>query len=478
MRAQPHVLLTMPASKSNVSFATLIRTVAAVTSPTLIILLLLTVVGTIPPDHFLYAYASILIATTLLLRPFLANVGTLTSYVNDLAEDKQVQEPDLGYLSAMSELSGALIRLHQSWEKKKQQMGNIITEREILVDSLPDILVMCNDDQIIVRTNKAARAIFGQNLANKSLQAVIPHDVLLNGVSAVIEELRGREVEFHLNEPIPRDFRAIIERFPIASSGGISVIITLNDVTELKRVEKMRADFVANASHEIRTPLASIKGFIETLRGPARDDVAARDEFLKVMDDQATRMTTLISDLLSLSKIEMNAHTVPDGKVDMLRIIRNEKESFSWSAKEKNMTIRIELSDTLPTARGEERELMQVVHNLIGNAIKYGHANTEVTVVARVTSMLPQDPNFVKHHRAICISVIDRGDGIAKEHLPRLTERFYRVDSARTRSIGGTGLGLAIVKHIINRHRGVLTIDSVVGEGSKFSVYLPIYAVE
>ena len=468
----------MPSHKTSVSFTTLIRTVAAVTCPSLIILLFLTVMGTVPPDHFLISYVAILIATTLLLRPFLANVGTLTSYVNDLAQDKQVQEPDLGYLSAMGQLSGALIHLHQSWEKKKQQMGNIITEREILVDSLPDILIMCNDDQIIVRTNKSARAIFGQNLANKPLNSVIPHDTLLNGVSAVIEELRGREVEFHLKEPVPRDFRAIIERFPIASSGGISIIITLSDVTELKRVEKMRADFVANASHEIRTPLASIKGFIETLRGPAKDDVSAREEFLKVMDEQATRMTTLISDLLSLSKIEMNAHTVPDGKVDILRLIRSEKEAFSWAAKEKNMTIRIELSDTLPTARGEERELMQVIHNLIGNAIKYGHANTEVTVIARVTSMLPQDPNFVRHHRAICISIIDRGEGIPREHLPRLTERFYRVDSARTRTVGGTGLGLAIVKHIINRHRGVLTIDSVVGEGSKFSFYLPIYEVE
>lgn len=464
--------------KSSVSYLTLIRAVAVVTGPTMIILLLLTVIGTLSPDSFLYAYAAVVIAITLILRPFLTNIATLIAYVNDLAEDKQVEEPDLGYLSAVSELSLALVRLHQSWEKKKQQMGNIITEREILVDSLPDILVMCNDEQMIVRTNKAARAIFGQNLANKPLQAVIPHDALLNGVSAVIEELRGREVEFRLNEPTPRDFRAIIERFPVASTGGITVIITLNDVTELKRVEKMRADFVANASHEIRTPLASIKGFIETLRGPAKDDTNAREEFLKVMDDQATRMTTLISDLLSLSKIEMNSHTLPDGKVDLLRIIRSEKEAFAWAAKEKQMTIRIELSDTLPPARGEERELSQVLHNLIGNAIKYGHINTEVTVMARVTSMLPPDPNFVRHHRAICISVVDRGEGIAKEHLPRLTERFYRVDSARTRTIGGTGLGLAIVKHIINRHRGVLVIDSVVGEGSKFSVYLPIYAEE
>jgi len=473
-----NIRIMPPGSKSRASFTTLLKAVAVVTSPALFIFLILLALGALPPDHFLYAYVATLIGTGILLRPVLANVEALTAYVDDLSEDKQAKEPDLGYLSAVGALSGSLIRLHQSWEKKKQQMGNIITEREILVDSLPDILVMCNDEQVIVRTNKAARTIFGQNLANKPLSAVIPHDGLLNGVSAVIEELRGREVEFHLDEPIPRDFRAIIERFPIASTGGITVIITLNDVTELRRVEKMRADFVANASHEIRTPLASIKGFIETLRGPAKDDEGARNEFLKVMDEQATRMSTLISDLLSLSKIEMNAHTVPDGKVDMLRIVRSEKEAFSWAAKDKNMTIRIELSDTLPPARGEERELMQVLHNLIGNAIKYGASNTEVTVVARVTSMLPQDPNFLRLHRAICISVIDRGEGIAKEHLPRLTERFYRVDSARSRSIGGTGLGLAIVKHIINRHRGVLTIDSVVGEGSKFSVYLPIYAEE
>ncbi len=465
-------------TKPGLFFSTLMKAVMIVTSPTVIILAMLVVFGTLSVDAFFYAYGAILVTTTLFLRPFLGNVGTLTNYVNDLAEDKQVEEPDLGYLSAMSELSDALIRLHHSWEKKKQQMGNIITEREILVDSLPDILVMCNDNQIIVRTNKTARAIFGQNLANKPLNSIIPNDTLLNGVAAVIEELRGREVEFQLAEPTPRDFRAIIERFPIASSGGISVIITLNDVTELKRVEKMRADFVANASHEIRTPLASIKGFIETLRGPAKDDTAAREEFLKVMDEQATRMTNLVSDLLSLSKIEMNAHTVPDGKVDILRIMRNEKEAFGWMAKEKEMSIRIELSDTLPPARGEERELMQVFHNLIGNALKYGNRGTEVTVVARVTSMLPQDPNFVRHHRAICVTVIDRGEGIPREHLPRLTERFYRVDSARTRTIGGTGLGLAIVKHIIHRHRGVLSIDSVIGEGSKFSVYLPIYAEE
>ncbi len=465
-------------SRTSISFVTLIKTVAIVTAPTLVVLLLLAAFGSLSFDGALYSYFLILVFTTLITKLFLANVSTLTNYVNDLAEDKQVEDPDIKYLSAVSELPRALIHLHHSWEKKKQQMGSIITEREILVDSLPDILVMCNDDKIIVRTNKAARSIFGQNLANKHLGNIIPNDDLLNGVAGVIEELRGRELEFHLNEPVPRDFRAIIERFPVASGGGISVIITLNDVTELRRVEKMRADFVANASHEIRTPLASIKGFIETLRGPAKDDLAVHEQFLKVMDDQATRMTNLINDLLSLSKIEMNAQTIPEGKVDILRIIRNEKETFSWALKDKSMTIKLDVPDNLPNARGEERELMQVMHNLLGNAIKYGNAGTEVVVSARVTSVLPQEQVMAKLHRAICISIIDHGDGIPSEHLPRLTERFYRVDSARTRAIGGTGLGLAIVKHIIHRHHGVLVVDSVVGEGSTFSVYLPLYAEE
>lgn len=467
----------MPGSaRHGVSFTTLLRAVLLLTLPTLLVLLTLLLSGAMSANEFMFAYLLVTFFTSLLLRPFFANTGVLTDYVRDLAEDRQVKEPNYGFLSGVSELSDALIRLHRSWEKRKMQMSNIITEREILLDSLPDILIMCNDDLTIIRTNKAARTLFGQNLANRHLSTVIRNDVLINGATSVVEELKGREVEFHLEEPLPADFKAVIERFPIASSGGISVIIALNDVTSLKRVEKMRADFVANASHEIRTPLASIKGFIETLRGPAKDDEEARDAFLKVMDEQAVRMSTLINDLLSLSKIEMNSHTLPTGKVDMLRVVRSEKESFQWAAKEKNMNIRIDLADTLPNVRGEERELMQVMHNLIGNAIKYGNPGTEITVTLRVTSVIPQDPNFVKQSRAVCVSVSDIGEGIPKEHLSRLTERFYRVDTARTRSVGGTGLGLAIVKHIINRHRGVLTIDSMLGEGSVFSVYLPIYA--
>jgi two-component system phosphate regulon sensor histidine kinase PhoR len=285
-------------------------------------------------------------------------------------------------------------------------------------------------------------------------------------------------VEFVYSNPEPRDYRAVVERFPVASAGGISIILTMNDVTEIKQLEKMRADFVANASHEIRTPLASIAGFIETLRGPAKDDEQARDMFLAEMAQQATRLTNLVTDLLSLSKVEMNAHSIPTGSVDVARLIRVEQDNLKWQANAKNMVIDVDLRENLPPARGDESELRQVVHNLLGNAIKYGNADSRVTVSAKLTSSLPRDSNFIRRNRAILISFIDQGEGIAREHLAHLTERFYRVDSARTRTIGGTGLGLAIVQHIIKRHRGALMIDSEVGVGSNFSVYVPLYEDE
>lgn len=463
------------AQQPSIPFATLIKTIVVVTSPALIVLGTLFVFGELDLRYFMYAYFGIVAASFILVIPFLSNISALTHYVNDLAQDKRVRAPDLSFLSNVGELSGALSRLQRSWENKRHEMETIITEREILVDTLPDILIMTNNDKLIVRTNRAARNIFGQNLAHKHLRDIIPNEKLLTAVTTVIEDLNGQAVEFHMEEPVARDFQAVIERFPIPSEGGISIVITMTDITSQKRIQHMRADFVANASHEIRTPLASIIGFIETLRGPAKDDPVAREEFLKVMADQAERMSKLVQDLLSLSKIEMNAHSKPESKVDLLRIIRAEKQHFEWACKQKNVTIRLKLNDNLPPTKGEDEELAQVVRNLLGNAIKYTNQDSEVVLSAKLTSELPQDQYFRNLTRAICFSVQDQGEGIPKEHIPRLTERFYRVDSARTRKVGGTGLGLAIVKHILNRHNGVLAIDSEVGQGSTFHVYLPVY---
>jgi len=461
--------------KTSISFGTLLKTAIIVSSPPLMVMAVFVVLGVLELQYFLIGYALILLGSALFAYPFLGNVSALTTYVQDLAQDKRANPPNLGFLSMVVELSEALGKLQRIWEVKKQQMERIITEREILVDTLPDILIMINDDKQIVRTNRAARAVFGQNLANKSLKEVIPNESLFDAVSAVIEDLRGREIEFRIEDPVLRDFLAVIERFPIPSAGGMSIVITINDITELKSVEQMRADFVANASHEIRTPLASIAGFIETLQGPAKDDEEARVEFLKLMAEQAERMKQLISALLSLSKIEMNAHSVPMDSVDIAEVIRTVMMQDKLQADEKNMEIVLNIDEALPLVKGDKNELSQVIHNLVGNAIKYGFSDTEVNITAKLTSELPRDQNMRNISRVVKVAVRDNGEGIAKEHVARLTERFYRVDTARTRQVGGTGLGLAIVKGIIARHRGAITIDSVEGKGSTFTIYLPLY---
>jgi two-component system phosphate regulon sensor histidine kinase PhoR len=242
-------------------------------------------------------------------------------------------------------------------------------------------------------------------------------------------------------------------------------------VTEIKLTEQTRVDFVANASHELRTPLAVLLGCVKTLRGAGRDDPEAQARFLAMMEGQAERMTRLVDDLLSLSRIELREHETPRGRVDMASVVGHVADALQFPAEARGMRIEVEAEAGLPAVTGEESELTQLVQNLVDNAIKYGRANTPVRVrVAIASGALP-----VKVvGSTIAISVSDQGEGIPEEHIPRLTERFYRVDTGRSRELGGTGLGLAIVKHVLNRHRGALHVESEIGRGSTFTAYLPI----
>ena len=231
----------------------------------------------------------------------------------------------------------------------------------------------------------------------------------------------------------------------------------------------MRVDFVANASHELRTPLSSLLGFIETLQGVARGDVAASDRFLRIMHEEAERMVRLIDDLLSLSRIELDRHVQPTGHVALSPVMESVRKSMEQHAAKRGITLVAELPDDLPTLRADPDQVIQVFQNLINNAVKYGREASAIRITARRIDRIP-DSGLP----GVAITVADQGDGIAPEHLPRLTERFYRVDAARSRRLGGTGLGLAIVKHIVNRHRGSLTIDSIQGEGTQVTVALPV----
>ena len=234
----------------------------------------------------------------------------------------------------------------------------------------------------------------------------------------------------------------------------------------------MRADFIANASHELRTPLSTLIGYIETLSGTASEDAEARQRFLGIMHDQASRMSGLVDDLLSLSRIELHEHSPPDGRVDLATVLKDVADTLALDARAKGMTIALDLPPAAPAVVGDGEELIQVFQNLVDNAIKYGRPNSTVTAKVTRTERGPGPLSKPSTKGVVVVAISDQGAGIAREHLPRLTERFYRVDAARSRELGGTGLGLAIVKHILNHHRGALTIESQAGKGSTFTVYL------
>ncbi len=353
-------------------------------------------------------------------------------------------------------------------QAEREQLDALVVGNESVLASLPDPLVMLDRGRRIVRANPAAEKLFGDRLAGRALTDVLRSPALIEAADAVLAGAPDRSIEFAVPGGLEQYFQAHVAGLPAPAPDGTVAIVSLHDLTGIKRAEQMRADFVANASHELRTPLASLLGFIETLSGPARDDEDARLRFLSIMDQQAQRMSRLIEDLLSLSRIEMQEHNPPTGRTDLKRVLRSVANSLEHKAQEKKMSIEVAADDPPPVI-GDQDELAQVFQNLIDNAVKYGQAETKVTVAAEAS----QAASARLGRKAVAVAVHDRGEGIAREHLPRLTERFYRIDTARSRQLGGTGLGLAIVKHIVSRHRGALEITSQEGEGSTFSVYLP-----
>ena len=248
---------------------------------------------------------------------------------------------------------------------------------------------------------------------------------------------------------------------PVGAAPGM-ILLVFQDLTPLRRSEEMRVDFVANASHELRTPLAALSGFIDTLLGSAREDAEARNRFLAIMKAQANRMTRLIGDLLSLSRVELNEHMHPETPVDLVPVVRQVIDGLQTLATDRNVGIVISPPDAPVMVPGDRDELTRVFENLIENALKYGASGKRVDVKCAATSS------------EALVTIRDYGPGIAAEHIPRLTERFYRVDVTQSRAEGGTGLGLALVKHILNRHRGKLSIESEAGKGATFAVRLPL----
>ena len=372
------------------------------------------------------------------------------------------------------ELASALARRQRLVSAKIEELELQAEASDLVLDRLPTPLILVDARMSVVGINNAARRIVGSTAMGGQLSGVIRDPSVLEAVEKTIASLGSNEAEFGLPAPVEREFVAFVTALPPAIADRAAVVIALQDVTTVRRIDQMRADFIANVSHELRTPLSTLIGFIETLRGPASEDETARQRFLTIMQEQAERMSRLIRDLMSLSRIEMHEHTPPTEVVDAIAVVQSVSEIMQIEAAEKNIRFRLDVPDSPTNVVGDADELTQVLQNLVDNAIKYSRPDsTVVLTVARVA----KDRSAGRQRDSIAISVTDEGEGIPQEHVPRLTERFYRVDSARSRQMGGTGLGLAIVKHILNRHGGTLQIESRRGEGSTFTITVPAEAV-
>ena len=368
------------------------------------------------------------------------------------------------------EIAAGLARARASFRCRAEELVHRVAAAEGILEALPDPVLLLDRDRRVVRANSAARDLLGVDPTGNDLAGFLRAPAVLDAASAVLADGQAREVAYRVEVPLERHYGVRIA--PIAGAAedkGPRAVVRLVDLTAIKRAEEMRADFAANASHELKTPLSSIIGFIETLRGPARDDPKAQERFLGMMAAQAERMARLVNDLLALSSIELVEHAPPTTPVALGPIVRTAAQALEMRATARRMRITVAVDDGLPPVPGDAEQLAQLAQNLLDNAVKYGGAGTEIAL--RLSAI--DAPAGMGGGKAVALSVTDHGDGIPPEHIPRLTERFYRVDSARSREAGGTGLGLAIVKHILGRHRGYLKIDSTVGVGSTFTVYLP-----
>lgn len=334
-----------------------------------------------------------------------------------------------------------------------------------VIDAIPEPAFALDHDGNLLHANRMAEEQFNPRRTRSThIASFIRDPELLTAVEEALETRQGNTVELHTRVPVERRLLATAAPLEGVRTPGVpALLITFRDLTEQDRLTRMRADFIANASHELRTPLASLKGYVETLQGNAKNDPAARDRFLKTMAEQAERMSRLVGDLLSLSRVEMREYLRPTDRVELGPILSEVAHTLEPLSKQANVKLTLACPEAEAIVLGDRDELIQVFQNLVQNAIKYGRTGGKVDV------RLTRESTEPLRYR---VDVQDDGQGIAPQHLPRLTERFYRVSTAASRERGGTGLGLAIVKHIVNRHRGELRISSTLGEGSMFTVVL------
>ncbi len=446
--------------------------VVAAAWPGFVVLFVLTVAGLLAPEAgLLGALATIALLWWPVRRHFHALAGLADGLGEMNADDAERAEP--GRLHVDSPLitrpiAAALTDAATHLCRRRRQLAIRQQSLESLIEHLPNPVIAIDGDRRILRASGGVDSGFGGAAVGNDLASVLRDPGVLEAAERVIGTGRTEEIDFIGGPASDAALSARIVGLAEAAPDGTRAVIEVADVTDARRIERTRSDFIANASHELRTPLSVLLGCIETLRGAARDDPDAQARFLAMMDEQARRMARLVADLLSLSKIELSEHRAHTDPVMLLPVLVHVRDAAQFAARARGVTIAVDSACGDGAVIGDRDELVQLFQNLIDNAIKYGREGSTVGVTVA--------PGHLDGAAALVVSVSDRGDGIAAGHLGRLTERFYRVDAARSRALGGTGLGLAIVKHIIGRHRGRLNIDSTPGAGSTFRVSLPAAA--
>ena len=452
-------------------FLTLTRGAAAIAAVPVGVLIVLAVFGMLDTGPALLGGACVIAAAFGLASLWTKDLRVLADMLHRAGTGDAIKvdsSPTPGPLSLSVQVMAEVQFLTQTIGERSRMVERLLQAEESIVERLPDPLIVLGPDRTVRRANAAARTAFGDDV-----QAVLRHPQLRAAIDRALAPGAGhapQTAELRVPVPVPREVQAFVVPLDSPLAGGGGVLAVLSDRTRERAVERTRADFVANASHELRTPLASLIGFIDTLRGPARDDPPAQARFLDIMAEQAERMNRLIDDLLSLSRIEITEHQAPAEPVDLEELTERILAGFEIRIQQRRARLDFWPEPGLPAVLGDTDQLEQVVQNLVDNALKYGGDGGTVRVKITPAAAGGKYPA----RRGLVLSVADEGQGIPREHLARLTERFYRVDTGRSRAIGGTGLGLAIVKHIVNRHRGVLLIESEAGRGAVFSVWLPV----
>lgn len=444
--------------------------------PSAVVFILLSMLNIVSPWISFFCYVIIILFNMFSLLPLSYEMQSLKQYIYSLAGDEK-NNPDLKLSEQdAKKIAEAVNSIHRFWASKAESLEAQTMSDAAVLDTLPDPILMLDGEGAVTGSNLSARNLLGEDIVGSNIDSIFNVNIFVASVEKVLKgKSESESLVFHAGGKINKRIYAHITKLPWYSKGRAVAVVSLYDISKAMSLEKMQSDFVANASHELRTPLSVISGFIETLQTSAKDDADAREAFLNIMKEQADYMSSLIENLLSLSRLEMAQDKELKDKVNISETIDDVTEALKIKAFQHSVNLKVSEQGRIPKIIGDKQEIHQILQNLLDNAIKYAQENSEVTIDIKTVAEIPAgNGQNVATGKAVSIAFNNKGPKIAKEDLARLTEKFYRMQIHKDMKIRGTGLGLAIAKQIIRHHHGNLTVTSTTYNGTTFIVYLPL----